>query len=91
MDLFAREGGGCMYPLTAYSPIGKDCSTLPGVADVSCLGGECVVHRCFPGYVPALDSTSCICQHHLAQSQLADAEDVPARVYGLEHVPLGRY
>jgi hypothetical protein len=81
-----------MYPLTAYSPIGEDCSALPGVADVSCLGGECVVHRCLPGYVPAFDGTSCIRKHHLSQSpsEFAPVKGVPARVYGLEHVPLGR-
>jgi hypothetical protein len=87
----AYEGGGCMYPLTAYSPIGRDCSALPGVADVSCLGGECIVHRCLPGYVLAFDGTSCIRKHHISHSQFVDPEDVPARVYGLEHVPLGRH
>ena len=85
-----HEGGGCTLPLTAYSRIGKDCSALPGVADVSCLGGECVVHRCLPGYMPAFDGTSCIRKHHFSHTQFADAEDVPARIYGLEHVPLGR-
>jgi hypothetical protein len=79
-----------MFPLTAYSPIGKDCSTLPGVADVSCFAGECAVRRCLPGYVPALDGTSCIRKRSISQSHFDDAEDIPARVYGLEHVPLGR-
>jgi hypothetical protein len=83
------KGGGCMFPLTAYSPVGKDCSTLPGVADVACLSGECVVHRCLPGYVPALDRTSCIRRHPVSQSQFDDAEDVPAKIYGPEHVLLG--
>jgi len=83
--------GGCMYPLTVYSPIGTDCSTLPGVADVSCLGGECVVRRCLRGYVPARDGTSCIRKHSISQYQIPDAENVPARAYGLEHFPLGRY
>ena len=75
-----------MFPLTAYSPIGKDCSTLPGVADVSCMGGECIVHRCMPGYALAFDGTSCI---HISQPEFADLEDMPANAYGLEHVPLG--
>jgi hypothetical protein len=79
-----------MFPLTAYSPIGRDCSTLPGVADVSCLGGECIVNRCLPGYVPAFDGTSCIRKYHLSQPQFFDPEDVPASAYGLEHVPLAR-
>ena len=89
-DLFVlRIGGGCMYPRTAYSPIGRDCSTLPGVADVSCLGGECVVGRCLPGYMTALDGTSCIRKHSISPSRFSDPEDVPARVYGLEYVPFG--
>lgn len=84
-----------MLPLTVYSPIGKDCSALPGVADVSCLAGECVVHRCLPGYVPA--PSGCVRkqhyhQHHHQHATVAavEEEDVPARVYGLEHVPLAR-
>jgi len=81
--------GGCMYPLTAYSPIGRDCSTIPGVADVSCLGGECVVQRCLPGYLPAPDGTSCIRKRSISQPQFSNPEDVPARVYGLQHIPFG--
>jgi len=83
--------GGCVLPLTAHSPIGKDCSALPGVADVVCLSGECAVLRCLPGYLPALDGMSCIRKHPTSQSQFVDDEDVPASVYGLEHVPLGLY
>jgi CPL1-like protein len=82
----AEKGGGCTLALTPLSPIGKDCSVLPGVADVSCLYGECFVYRCLPGYELALDHHSCVRKY----SQYDDAEDVPARVYGLEHVPLGR-
>jgi hypothetical protein len=84
-----------MFPLTAYSPIGEDCSAIPGVADVACFSGECAVRRCLPGYAPALDGNSCTrkaSHHRVSQPQFADAdeEDVPARYYGLEHVPLGR-
>ena len=83
-----------MFPLTAYFPMGKDCSALPGVADVECLSGECVVRRCRLGYVPALDGTGCIrkcssSSHFSDGDDDDDAGDVPARVYGLEHVPLG--
>ena len=66
-----------MYPLTAYFPIGEDCSALPGVADVSCLGGECVVHRCLPGYVPVFGGTSCIRKHFLQ----SPSEFVHGRTY----------
>ena len=80
-----------MLPLTAYSPIGTDCSTLPGVADVACLSGKCAVQRCLPGYVLALDGTSCMRKYEMSRiSQVDDVEDVPASVYGLEHVPLWR-
>jgi hypothetical protein len=68
-----------MFPATAYTTIGKDCSTFPGVAGI-------VVRHCLPGYVPALDGTSCICEHRISQSHFADAKDAPARVYGLEHI-----
>jgi hypothetical protein len=82
-----------MFPLTAYSPFGKDCSSLPGVADVGCLSGECVVRRCLPGYALALDGNSCVRKHHrIPQSQFVEeaAEEDAARYYGLEHLPLGR-
>ncbi|KAH9974992.1 hypothetical protein BGW80DRAFT_1251189 [Lactifluus volemus] len=87
--------GGCMLPLTPYVPIGQDCSSLPGVADVACIGGECVVHRCLPGYVPTRDGSHCISRHRkiLPHSEYDEdeAESVPARVYGPGHVPLGKH
>ncbi|KAI0280477.1 hypothetical protein BGY98DRAFT_914604, partial [Russula aff. rugulosa BPL654] len=79
--------GGCAIPLTPYSPAGKDCSAIPGVADVACLYGECIVFRCLPGFEPSHDGHSCIHKY----SQLDDGQDVSASVYGLEHVPLGRH
>ncbi|KAI0300653.1 hypothetical protein B0F90DRAFT_1629408 [Multifurca ochricompacta] len=89
--------GGCALPLTPYSPIGKDCTALPGVADVSCLSGQCIVHRCLPGHVPTIDGTGCVSKHmtishpHIADPDLDnEAESMPARLYGLEHVPLQR-
>ena len=48
--VFFDPGGGCVLPLTPFSPIGEDCSVLPGVTDVSCLSGECVIGRCMPGH-----------------------------------------
>ncbi|KAH9969400.1 hypothetical protein BGW80DRAFT_1176941, partial [Lactifluus volemus] len=55
--------GGCMLPLIPYFPIGQDCTSLPGVADVACIAGECVVHRCLPGYVVARDGNHCASRH----------------------------
>ena len=88
-------GGGCVLPLSAYTPIGVDCTALPGVADVSCLSGRCVVHRCLRDYVPALDGTRCNPEYpEISQPDIDGAADniemefVPARIFGLEHVPL---
>ncbi|KAN0135205.1 hypothetical protein V8E53_007096 [Lactarius tabidus] len=68
--------GGCVLPLTPFTPIGQDCTALPGVADVSCLSGGCVVHRCMSGYALSRDGTSCIS----IRAQTIN--------YGLEHRPL---
>jgi len=52
-------GGGCSIPLDAYSPRGRDCSTIPGVASVSCRNAGCVVHECMPGYAISYDKSTC--------------------------------
>ena len=82
-----------MLPLTPFSPIGKDCTALPGVADVSCLSGECVVRRCLSGYALSREGTSCIStQVHISQPHVTvpkdDEEYLQAMRYGLEHRPL---
>jgi len=87
--------GGCVVPLTAYSPRGKDCTAIPSVADVACEYGECVVRRCLHGLVPSYDGSSCVPEntHHHDSSKAEveeDSEFVPAGAYGLEHVPLQR-
>ncbi|KAI9439301.1 hypothetical protein H4582DRAFT_2076004 [Lactarius indigo] len=87
--------GGCVLPLMPYSPIGHDCTTLPGVADVACLSGECIVQRCLPGYILSHDGTSCSIKHaHTPYSHVAtpeeDDEYAQAMRYGLEHHPLQR-
>lgn len=77
-------GGGCAVPLISGSPSGIDCTAIPGVVDVSCHSGSCVVHRCQPGYTVSMDQTFCIkkSQKHF------QGGDVAAGVYGLEHVPM---
>ena len=82
-----------MLPLTPFSPIGQDCTALPGVADVSCLSGECVVHRCMPGYSLSRDGSHCIsAQAHISRPHISAPEDdeeyMQALRYGLEHRPL---
>jgi len=84
-----------VLPLTPYSRIGQDCTALPGVADVACLSGECIVHRCRPGYALSHDGTSCVSKHaHISHPYVAtpeeDDEYVQAMRYGLEHRPLQR-
>jgi len=84
--------GGCTLPLTRYSPIGTDCTSLPGVADVACLAGECVVRRCLRGYTLSIHGNGCVPQAKIpTHSHLENEyEYVPASVFGLEHVPLDR-
>ena len=81
-----------MLPLTPFSPIGKDCTALPGVADVSCLSGECVVRRCMPGHTLSREGTHCVStQAHFRPHVSApegDEEYLQAIRYGLEHRPL---
>ncbi|KAH9012733.1 hypothetical protein EDB84DRAFT_1642472 [Lactarius hengduanensis] len=82
--------GGCELPLTPYSPVGQDCTAIPGVADVACHSGECIVRRCLPGYVVSHDGNSCRSKHahsHVATPE-EDDEYVQAMRYGLEHRPL---
>ena len=79
-----------MLPLTPFSPIGQDCTAIPGVADVSCLSGECVVHRCMPGYSLSHDGTSCIStrvhgSHPHVPLPEEDEEYMQALRYALEH------
>ena len=72
--LFA--GGGCATPLDAFSPHGVDCTAIPGVTDVSCMAGSCVVNRCAPGFVVSEDSTFCVA----AQSMLEQKAILGVRV-----------
>jgi len=84
--------GGCNIPLTPYTPVGIDCTAIPGVADVSCQTGECVVRRCETGYTPSPGGTHCIhngsSRGSHSTSNKDDVEGIPASQYGLEHVPL---
>ncbi|KAF8586881.1 hypothetical protein K439DRAFT_1386452 [Ramaria rubella] len=52
--------GGCGIPLLSTDPVGVDCTAIPGVHDVSCLGSRCVVQRCKSGFTVSDDKTTCI-------------------------------
>ncbi|KAI0048159.1 hypothetical protein FA95DRAFT_1491411 [Auriscalpium vulgare] len=80
--------GGCVLPLTPYTPVGIDCTALPGVADVSCSTGSCVVFRCLSGYKLARDSSHCIPNKTFSPAVSGLDSAPPAIQYGLEHVPL---
>ncbi|RDB21986.1 Protein priA [Hypsizygus marmoreus] len=75
--------GGCIIPLHSQlsSPEGEDCTAIPGVSDVSCIRGGCVVHRCRPGY--DINSTGSSCVYVEEKDPV-----ILAAQYGLEHIPL---
>lgn len=75
-------GGGCSIPLDTSSPEGRDCTSIVGVSDVSCVMGRCVVHRCVHGYDVDVTGTSCI---YYSEDE---KPNILASQYGLEHVPL---
>ncbi|KAF8881612.1 hypothetical protein BD779DRAFT_1004167 [Infundibulicybe gibba] len=67
--------GGCTIPLhgSSLGPEGVDCTALPGVSDVSCVRGGCIVHKCMPGYDMHPTGASCIYQED-AGPQILDAQ-----------------
>lgn len=55
-------GGGCPIDLLSSESragLGVDCTTLPGVADVSCIAGGCAVHKCLKGYKVSRSGQHC--------------------------------
>ncbi|KXN91310.1 Protein priA [Leucoagaricus sp. SymC.cos] len=75
--------GGCVIPLPGrHGQEGQDCTALPGVSDVSCMGGRCVVHKCTASYEIAPGKEECL------YNEDKDPEILAAQ-YGLEHIPLG--
>ena len=45
-------GGGCTVPFYSHSsaPLGNDCTSIPGVSDIECIRGTCVVRKCAKGW-----------------------------------------
>lgn len=73
---------------------GIDCTALPGVTDVECRRGACVVRRCSTGWIIARDGDRCIRARDAKKVDDAEADegrwiDDSAGAWGLEHVPLG--
>lgn len=83
-------------PLTPYSPIGQDCTAIPGVADLPVglanVGSSAACQDTY--YVLSRVSTHCISTHvHNSQPDVTAPEDnefMQAIHYGLEHHPLQR-
>ncbi|KAF9005083.1 hypothetical protein BDQ17DRAFT_1353759 [Cyathus striatus] len=75
--------GGCMVSLNPGLPDadGVDCTAIPGVADVSCVRGACVVNRCMPGYDLNSSKSSCI------YSEEKDPILLAAQ-YSIDHIPI---
>ncbi|KAI0094484.1 hypothetical protein BDY19DRAFT_912957 [Irpex rosettiformis] len=74
--------GGCTVGYGRNPAIGVDCTAIPAVMDVSCIAGTCAVQRCQPGFVVSANGAYCV------RAGLTTQDDVPAALYGLEHVPL---
>ncbi|KAL0948236.1 hypothetical protein HGRIS_010836 [Hohenbuehelia grisea] len=52
--------GGCAVAYEDGAANGVDCSAIPGVADVACVGGRCVVSRCMHGHSLSGDQSTCV-------------------------------
>ncbi|KAJ7031740.1 hypothetical protein C8F04DRAFT_1360988 [Mycena alexandri] len=78
--------GGCptgvISSLTGDS-VGKDCSTIAHVSDVSCVHGGCAVHKCLRGFRVSDSGDSCV----KAESSFFRNTLQAAAAYGLEHLP----
>ena len=53
-------GGGCVLPVFAKQTRGKDCTSITGTLDVSCIDSTCVVHTCKDGFVVSDDEMTCL-------------------------------
>ena len=60
-----------MVPFGSTPAHGVDCTAIPGVMDVACVSGQCIVRRCQPGYVVSLDGSFCLQQDVVAKVQNA--------------------
>lgn len=68
-----------MVPLGKTPARGVDCTAIPGVMDVTCTAGACVVRRCQPGYVVSLDGQYCLRQD-------IQTEDIQTGLYALKQM-----
>ncbi|KAN0082598.1 hypothetical protein V8E55_008393 [Tylopilus felleus] len=54
--------GGCIKasPVGSSSTVGVNCHALPGVEEVSCADGTCVVHRCKSDFTLSASNDGCV-------------------------------
>ncbi|KAJ3540955.1 hypothetical protein NM688_g6154 [Phlebia brevispora] len=52
--------GGCTIAFGRNPARGVDCTSIPGVMDVACASGSCVVRRCLPGWLVSMDGSYCV-------------------------------
>ncbi|KAI0266387.1 hypothetical protein BC834DRAFT_126187 [Gloeopeniophorella convolvens] len=67
--------GGCVIPnpfllRSHQGQEGTDCSALPGVSDVSCNAGRCLIRRCKRGFEVTNTSDGCVPEGSIATPQL---------------------
>ena len=90
----SASGGGCTVPFPFddlySSPVGTDCTAIPGVDDVECNMGSCIIHRCktLEGWHVSADRRSCVQTDSDSSSKAKSPLMDMASEYGLEHVPL---
>ncbi|KAJ3729775.1 hypothetical protein C8R42DRAFT_716043 [Lentinula raphanica] len=73
---------------------GVDCTTIPGVSDVSCVSGRCAVEKCMPGYKVSRSGRHCEPEEDSTATSDDDKSTLRGKIVaaaaafaGLEHLP----
>lgn len=74
-------GGGCVLPVFAKQKRGKDCTSIFGALDVSCIDSTCVVHACKDGFVVSDDESTCLPGLTLESRDTAAADDIAGNTF----------
>lgn len=75
-----------MIPFGHNLATGIDCTAIPGVVDVSCAAGSCVVGSCQAGYRLSESKDRCVPENLTKPGFLEGL--VQAAGHGLKHMPL---
>ncbi|KAG8924971.1 hypothetical protein FRC00_004480, partial [Tulasnella sp. 408] len=72
-----EQCGGCVsidgLPNPSSGPEGQDCTAIPNVSVVSCVGGECIIENCRKGFTKSEDGKSCTLFSGLSFQEQQDA------------------